>query len=133
VESTTEESIALTHNCLPPSSRPFAPPRNSTPCTLPPSHPTTGPQVDQELFRERNIRPSFNLGAGIWGGIAYSALDTYLLRGQAPWTLRHRWGAGPACAGEHCQPLPCTMGAIGILASLQLMAMIEAAVHIPAT
>ncbi|KAI7846048.1 hypothetical protein COHA_000414 [Chlorella ohadii] len=47
--------------------------------------------VDQELFRERNIRPSFSLGAGIWGGIAYSALDTYLLRGQAPWTLRHRY------------------------------------------
>lgn len=61
------------------------------------------PQIDQELFRERNIRPSFSLGAGIWGGIAYSALDTYLLRGQAPWTLRHRWGTGPGGrCGEHC-------------------------------
>jgi hypothetical protein len=24
----------------------------------------------------------------LWGGLAYSAIDTYLLRGKAPWTLR---------------------------------------------
>ena len=41
----------------------------------------------QELHRVRNIRPSFRWG--LWGGMAYSALDTYLLRGRAPWTLRH--------------------------------------------
>eukprot|EP00887_Chlorella_sp_A99_P007481 scaffold2.g7481.t1 len=46
--------------------------------------------VHEELHRARNIRPSFGLGAGLWGGIAYSAVDTYLLRGGAPWTLRHR-------------------------------------------
>ena len=40
-----------------------------------------------ELYRVRNVRPSFRLG--MWGGIAYSALDTYVLRGQAPWTLHH--------------------------------------------
>jgi electron-transferring-flavoprotein dehydrogenase len=38
-----------------------------------------------ELYRVRNIRPSFRWG--LWGGIAYSAIDTYLLRGRAPWTL----------------------------------------------
>jgi ferredoxin-like protein FixX len=27
--------------------------------------------------------------AGLWGGIAHAAVDTYLLRGAAPWTLRH--------------------------------------------
>ena len=37
--------------------------------------------------RVRNIRPSFRLG--LWGGLAYSALDTFLFRGNAPWTLRH--------------------------------------------
>ena len=42
--------------------------------------------VWDELYRVRNIRPSFRLG--LWGGLAYSALDTYLLRGRAPWTLR---------------------------------------------
>jgi len=40
-----------------------------------------------ELYRVRNIRPSFRLG--LWGGIAYSALDTFLLRGRAPWTFRN--------------------------------------------
>jgi electron-transferring-flavoprotein dehydrogenase len=41
-----------------------------------------------ELRRARNIRPS--LGKfGLYGGIAYSALDTYLLRGRAPWTFAH--------------------------------------------
>ena len=40
-----------------------------------------------ELYRVRNIRPSFRFG--FWGGIAYSGLDTYLLRGRAPWTMHH--------------------------------------------
>jgi electron-transferring-flavoprotein dehydrogenase len=43
--------------------------------------------VWDELYRVRNIRPSFRLG--LWGGILYSALDTYVLRGRAPWTLHH--------------------------------------------
>ncbi len=38
-----------------------------------------------ELYRVRNIRPSFRWG--LWGGMAYSGLDTYVLRGRAPWTL----------------------------------------------
>ena len=40
-----------------------------------------------ELHRVRNLRPSFRWG--FWGGMFYSGLDTYLLRGKAPWTLRH--------------------------------------------
>jgi electron-transferring-flavoprotein dehydrogenase len=40
-----------------------------------------------ELNRVRNIRPSFRWG--LWGGITYSALDTYLFRGKAPWTMHH--------------------------------------------
>jgi electron-transferring-flavoprotein dehydrogenase len=40
-----------------------------------------------ELYRVRNIKPAFH--AGMWTGILYSALDTYVLRGRAPWTLRH--------------------------------------------
>jgi electron-transferring-flavoprotein dehydrogenase len=38
-----------------------------------------------ELYRVRNVRPSFH--HGMWLGIAYSAIDTYLLRGKAPWTF----------------------------------------------
>jgi electron-transferring-flavoprotein dehydrogenase len=40
-----------------------------------------------ELHRVRNLRPSFRWG--LWGGMFYSGLDTYLLRGKAPWTLHH--------------------------------------------
>ena len=40
-----------------------------------------------ELFRARNIRPSFRFG--LFGGLAYSGLDAYVLRGHAPWTMHH--------------------------------------------
>ena len=43
--------------------------------------------VWDELYRVRNVRPSFH--AGLWLGIAYSALDTYLFRGRAPWTFKN--------------------------------------------
>ena len=43
----------------------------------------------QELYEARNIHPAFS-HFGLYGAIAYSALDTYVLRGRAPWTLRHR-------------------------------------------
>jgi electron-transferring-flavoprotein dehydrogenase len=44
--------------------------------------------VWEELSLVRNIRPSF-AKFGMWGGLAYSALDTYLFRGKAPWTFHH--------------------------------------------
>ena len=40
-----------------------------------------------ELHRVRNIRPAFKWG--LWGGIAYGAVDTFLFRGKAPWTFAH--------------------------------------------
>ncbi|MSO90169.1 MAG: electron transfer flavoprotein-ubiquinone oxidoreductase [Acetobacteraceae bacterium] len=44
--------------------------------------------VWEELSAVRNIRPAF-ARFGFWGGMAYAGLDTYLLRGKAPWTLHH--------------------------------------------
>jgi electron-transferring-flavoprotein dehydrogenase len=41
-----------------------------------------------ELKAARNIRPAFARW-GLWGGLAYSGLDTYVLRGKAPWTFKH--------------------------------------------
>jgi electron-transferring-flavoprotein dehydrogenase len=41
----------------------------------------------EELRLVRNVRPSFRWG--LWAGLAYSALDTYVLRGRAPWTFHH--------------------------------------------
>lgn len=42
--------------------------------------------VWDELYRVRNIRPSFRWG--MWVGLIYSAIDTFLLRGKAPWTFK---------------------------------------------
>jgi electron-transferring-flavoprotein dehydrogenase len=42
-----------------------------------------------ELSHERNLRPAF-AKFGLYGFLAYSGLDTFLLRGRAPWTLKHR-------------------------------------------
>ncbi len=41
-----------------------------------------------ELYRVRNIRPAMAKW-GLWGGMAYSALDTYIFRGKAPWTFNN--------------------------------------------
>jgi electron-transferring-flavoprotein dehydrogenase len=43
--------------------------------------------VYEELSAVRNIRPAFAKGLAV--GLVYSALDTYVLRGKAPWTFRH--------------------------------------------
>ncbi len=43
--------------------------------------------VWDELYRVRNIRPAMTWG--LWPGLIYSAMDTYLFRGKAPWTFHH--------------------------------------------
>lgn len=40
-----------------------------------------------ELRRARNIRPAFQWG--LWAGLTYAAIDTYIFRGNAPWTFKH--------------------------------------------
>jgi electron-transferring-flavoprotein dehydrogenase len=45
--------------------------------------------VWKDLYEVRNLRPSFNTRLGIWGGIAYSAIDSLLLKGKVPWTFKH--------------------------------------------
>jgi electron-transferring-flavoprotein dehydrogenase len=42
----------------------------------------------RELYNVRNIKPSFKWG--LWAALAYAALDSYVLRGRAPWTLHHK-------------------------------------------
>ena len=43
----------------------------------------------KELKQVRNMRPSFHTPLGIYGGILYSGLEAYLLRGYSPWTFKH--------------------------------------------
>jgi electron-transferring-flavoprotein dehydrogenase len=41
----------------------------------------------QELHKVRNIRPGFR--KGLWLGLINAALESYLFRGKAPWTMGH--------------------------------------------
>ncbi|GFN19848.1 hypothetical protein AtubIFM55763_003461 [Aspergillus tubingensis] len=43
----------------------------------------------KELYEVRNMRPSFSTPLGLYGGILYSGLEAYVLKGKAPWTLKH--------------------------------------------
>jgi electron-transferring-flavoprotein dehydrogenase len=43
--------------------------------------------VYDELKKARNVRPSFKWG--LVGGTLYTGIDQVLLRGKAPWTLKH--------------------------------------------
>lgn len=45
--------------------------------------------IISELYRARNLRPGFH--RGLWIGMAMAAVDQYLFRGRAPWTLRYRY------------------------------------------
>ncbi len=56
-----------------------------------------------ELYAVRNIRPGFRLG--LWGGLANAAIDTYLLRGRAPWTLRHHADHLAMKRARDCRPI----------------------------
>lgn len=43
--------------------------------------------VYKELYGVRNIRPSFHFG--LLAGLVYSAIDTFIFRGRAPWTFKN--------------------------------------------
>ena len=47
--------------------------------------------VWRELYKVRNVRPSFHLlpRLGLWGGLAYTGTFWWLLQGREPWTLKH--------------------------------------------
>lgn len=60
--------------------------------------------VYDELYRVRNIHPSFKWG--LYGALAYSAVDTYIFRGKAPWTLSHKHADHKALVKkENAQPI----------------------------
>ncbi|WVR03145.1 hypothetical protein IAU60_000135 [Kwoniella sp. DSM 27419] len=46
--------------------------------------------IHKELKEVRNLRPSFHNPLGLWGGMAYSGLDSLILRGRVPWTFRNK-------------------------------------------
>jgi len=59
--------------------------------------------VWDELHKVRNIRPSFH--KGFWAGLLYSAIDTVLLRGRAPWTFHHKPDHSSLKTKDRCRPI----------------------------
>lgn len=43
--------------------------------------------VGDELKAARNVRPGFKWG--LWGGLLHAGFDQIVMRGKAPWTLKH--------------------------------------------
>ncbi|MCC7427269.1 MAG: electron transfer flavoprotein-ubiquinone oxidoreductase [Alphaproteobacteria bacterium] len=56
-----------------------------------------------ELYGVRNIRPSFH--KGLYPGLVYSALDTYLFRGKAPWTFHNHADHDKLRKAAECKPI----------------------------
>ena len=56
-----------------------------------------------ELYRVRNIRPAFRWG--LWPALVYSAIDSYLLRGRAPWTFHHEPDHKSLNKSHDCVPI----------------------------
>ena len=56
-----------------------------------------------ELRRVRNIRPSFH--GGFLSGFLYSAVDTVILRGHAPWTFHHKPDHASLKPKHACEPI----------------------------
>ncbi|KAI0175186.1 hypothetical protein BJ166DRAFT_477905 [Pestalotiopsis sp. NC0098] len=44
----------------------------------------------KELKEVRNMRPSFHGPLGMYGGVMYSGLEAFFLKGRVPWTLKHK-------------------------------------------
>lgn len=56
-----------------------------------------------ELYEARNIRPAFRYG--LIAGLAYACIDTYLLRGKAPWTFGHYLDNTTLNFAKNCKPI----------------------------
>ncbi|MFQ5993781.1 MAG: electron transfer flavoprotein-ubiquinone oxidoreductase [Acidiferrobacterales bacterium] len=59
--------------------------------------------VWDELYRVRNIRPAFRWG--LYRGMAYAGLDTYVLRGRAPWTFHNHADHALLKKANACAPI----------------------------
>src|SRR3990167_3213244 len=59
--------------------------------------------VWEDLYRARNIRPAMRWG--LWPGLVYAGLDTYLFRGRAPWTLHNHADYAVLKKADQCQSI----------------------------
>jgi electron-transferring-flavoprotein dehydrogenase len=56
-----------------------------------------------ELKKVRNIRPAFQ--KGLWWGLSYAALDTYVFHGKTPWTFHNKADYLSLKKAKDCKPI----------------------------
>uniref|UniRef100_A0A8B9J901 Electron transfer flavoprotein-ubiquinone oxidoreductase n=1 Tax=Astyanax mexicanus TaxID=7994 RepID=A0A8B9J901_ASTMX len=62
--------------------------------------------VWKELRSVRNIRPSFHNYFGLYGGMVYTGIFYWILRGKEPWTLKHAGlDAAQLKPAKECTPI----------------------------
>ncbi|KAK3682501.1 hypothetical protein B0T22DRAFT_385988 [Podospora appendiculata] len=60
----------------------------------------------KELKEVRNMRPSFHTPLGVLGGMAYSGLEAFVLKGRVPWTFSHKASdAGSTKPADQCNKI----------------------------
>jgi electron-transferring-flavoprotein dehydrogenase len=57
----------------------------------------------KELHKARNIRPAMTWG--LWAGLIYSAIDTYIFQGHAPWTFHNHADHDQLKPAILCKPM----------------------------
>ncbi len=62
-----------------------------------------GSWVWKELYKARNMRPHFHWG--MWVGLVLGAIDTFLFRGHAPWTLHNKADHSQLKKAKNCKPI----------------------------
>ncbi|CAG8637617.1 987_t:CDS:2, partial [Paraglomus occultum] len=61
--------------------------------------------VWKELYQVRNVRPSFNNPFGLYGFLAYSGLEAFILKGRVPWTFHHHPDYAALKPASQCKPI----------------------------
>ena len=58
--------------------------------------------ITEDLYPVRNIRPAFK--KGLWLGLAYAAIDTYIFKNKTKWTFKHHSDHQQLKYAEQCTP-----------------------------
>ena len=61
--------------------------------------------VWKELKQVRNVRPAFHSRLGMWGGLLYTGIFSWILRGKEPWTFKFEPDHTKLRPARDCKPI----------------------------
>lgn len=62
-------------------------------------------EIWKELKEVRNMRPSFQTPLGLVGGIMYSGIDAFVMKGRVPWTFKHHADHSATKPADQCKKI----------------------------